>query len=450
MTATVVSLDLLESLEEQFMRNHIAGRWQFPAAPYEFEIRSPADSRIVAVVPLSSRFDVSDAVESARSALRTGWGERATRTRAVRHLVDELAVHETDLAALQCAETGLLYEDSLAAVRFTLSEARAMLRCESVAHLPETGGVSGHILSWGLPFNEVISSVLPALLAGDTVVVKPSLRAPLSASALVHFADLAGFAPGVVNIVQGTGGDVGAELVSRRDLSGLHVRANDRVVKQASRSRTGVPLRTLRAGGNAIVVGAEAGEALHAVVGAAVDMIRVNSAGGPLALGTLAVHSSLRDTAIASLVERLHDGDPAPLPTEALRMQALRAVAAQVGAGARPQLGGVEVPDDIAHRMGWRMLPTILDLGKAGSDAHRMHQAVEPLGPVVSVFTFDDPVDLASAFSAPRYSDGVARLAGFGSRFGGSLPHGLTVGEPFAGGFDSTTRMAPSWFGRFQ
>jgi hypothetical protein len=41
-----------------YARNLIGGRWQFPGAPYEFEIRNPSDSTIAAVVPLSSRFDV--------------------------------------------------------------------------------------------------------------------------------------------------------------------------------------------------------------------------------------------------------------------------------------------------------------------------------------------------------------------------------------------------------
>ena len=63
--------------------------------------------------------------------------------------------------------------------------------------------------------------VLPALAGGDTVIVKPSLRGPLSPVAFAYLATQAGLPPGVVNVVQGTGVDVGAELISRPDLSAL-------------------------------------------------------------------------------------------------------------------------------------------------------------------------------------------------------------------------------------
>ncbi|WP_182378913.1 aldehyde dehydrogenase family protein [Nocardioides sp. WS12] len=449
MTVTTIattgnSAELLDVLGERFGRNHIAGRWQFPAAPYEFEIRNPADSTIVAVVPLSSRFDVADAVEAARASL-SGWADRGARVRAVRRLLDELAVHDTDLAALQAAESGLDLSDSLTAVRVTLSEARAMLRCEAVSHLPQAGGVSGHILSWGLPFNEVITSVIPALLAGDAVVIKPSLRAPLSAAAFAHFASIAGFEPGVVNVVQGTGGDVGAELISRADLSGLHVRASERVIKQAHRARTNVPLHSLRAGGNTIIVGPGAEHCLEQVADAAVQMVRLNNAGGPHALGTLAVHATLRDSLVAALVEKLRAIVPAPLPTEGLRLQAMRNLTAQVDAGAHIETGGTDLPDDIQHRMAWRMLPTLLGLGPADSAAHRVHSALDPFGPTLGVLTFTEESELEGAFAAARYADGVARLVGFEKQ--PQLPHGLIVGGPNPDAFDSAARLAPTWLG---
>jgi acyl-CoA reductase-like NAD-dependent aldehyde dehydrogenase len=65
--------------------------------------------------------------------------------------------------------------------------------------------VSGHVLSWGLPLAEVTCAVLPHPLAGHTAVIKPSLRAPMSAAAVAHLATCMGFPPGVINIVQGTG-----------------------------------------------------------------------------------------------------------------------------------------------------------------------------------------------------------------------------------------------------
>lgn len=92
--------------------------------------------------------------------------------------------------------------------------------------------------------------MFPAIARGDTVIVKPSLRGPLTPVAFAFMATEVGLPAGVVNVVQGTGLDVGADLISGRRLSALHVRAGERTIAQAERShrRTGVALHTLRAG----------------------------------------------------------------------------------------------------------------------------------------------------------------------------------------------------------
>ena len=110
-----------------YARNLIGGRWQFPAAPYEFEIRSPDDSTIIAVVPLSSRLDVAAAFGAADSALRGTWAVPDARARLLHALLDLITASRTDLARLQCAETGLSPADSLHAIDVTLTVARAAL-----------------------------------------------------------------------------------------------------------------------------------------------------------------------------------------------------------------------------------------------------------------------------------------------------------------------------------
>ncbi len=89
--------------------------------------------------------------------------------------------------------------------------------------------------------------------------MKPSLRGPLSPVAFAHVATEIGLPAGVVNLVQGTGVDVGAELITRRDLSALHVRAGQRTIAQAMRAheRSDVCLHALRAGGNVVIAGPE-------------------------------------------------------------------------------------------------------------------------------------------------------------------------------------------------
>lgn len=85
--------------------------------------------------------------------------------------------------------------------------------------------MSAHILSWGLPFTETVTSTFLSLIRGGTVIVKPSLRGALSPVAFGFVAAAAGSPGGVVNVVQGTGVDVGAAMIGLPGLSALHVRA---------------------------------------------------------------------------------------------------------------------------------------------------------------------------------------------------------------------------------
>jgi acyl-CoA reductase-like NAD-dependent aldehyde dehydrogenase len=336
-----------------YARNLIGGRWQFPAAPYEFEIRSPADSTIIAVVPLSSRLDVAAAFGAADSALRGTWAAPDTRARLLHALLDLITASRTELCRLQCAETGLSPADSLHAIDVTLTVARAAL-ADLAPGCPARGaGVSGHILSWGLPFTEIVTSVLPALGRGGTVIVKPSLRGPLTPAAFGFLAARAGLPAGVVNIVQGTGIDAGADLISRPGLSALHVRAGERTIAQAQRShqRTGIELHALRAGGNVMIIGPGSDGQLGAVADAVAAGVRVHSSGGPFGLPLLAVHRDGQEAVLQAVTERLSGTSSAPLPTEPLRQRALARIRYLVEAGAEVRLGGSSLPDDIEHRM---------------------------------------------------------------------------------------------------
>jgi acyl-CoA reductase-like NAD-dependent aldehyde dehydrogenase len=445
LVSTEASIPL--ALEEFFSRNLIGGEPRFPAAPYEFEIRSPSDSRIIAVVPLSSRFDVAQAVDAARVALGGGWSDREVRIRRLRSFVELLAEKEQDIAHVQSVETGLSPADSLAAVRITLREARSLFRCEAIARAPKAGGVSGHILSWGMPFTEVVTSVLPALVRGDAVVIKPSLRAPLSPALFGFLATESGLHPGVVNVVQGTGGDVGSELIRRSDLSGMYVRAGERTLAQAERghTRTTVPLRTVRAGGNVAIVGAGGAVHLDQITATVASMVRMNSAGGPFGLPLLALHSDVAHLVTEAVVEELSTVVAAPLPTEPLRAAALARIGSLVRAGARPLLGGVAIPDDIAHRMGWRLPPTVLALGDAGSRAALTQEVIPALGPVLGIVTFTEFESLAGSFRGRRFADGVAQVRGIDRDASKTLPHGLLVTDPDPTDYTESMRISPAW-----
>ena len=436
--------------DDHYARNLIGGRWQFPAAPYEFEIRQPGDSTITAVVPLSSRFDVDRAFEAATDALRGPWAVPGERHRILQGIIDLVDASRTELARLQSTETGLSLTDSLNALRATVSLAREVLRRRSRTEPAEGAGVSGHLLSWGLPFTEMVTSVLPALARGDTVIVKPSLRGPLSPVAFAYLATKAGLPPGVVNVVQGTGIDVGAELISRRDLSALYVRAAPRTLAQAQRAhdRSGVSLHTLHAVGNVVFVGPDGGVDLAALTSTVVTGLRMNNAGGPFGLPLLAVHPDREETVLAAVLEGCSRTVAAPLPADPLRRRALDRIDSLVAAGAGVLAGGAALPDDIAHRMGWRMPPTVLALGPPDSAAVAAEQASVPLGPVLGVITWHEWDQLGPVFTSRRAAHGIASVWGASEQAAASLGFGLvTTGPSGACGTLLSASLPPAWTG---
>jgi acyl-CoA reductase-like NAD-dependent aldehyde dehydrogenase len=434
---------------DHYTRNLIGGRWQFPAAPYDFEIRNPGDSTITAVVPLSSRFDAGAAFEAASGALGGTWAEADARTELLRALLDRLDASQTELAQLQSTETGVSPEDSMNAVSATLAVARALLAGAVGAPAPRRE-VSGHILSWGLPFTEVVTSVFPAIARGGTVIVKPSLRGPLTPAAFAFMATEAGLPGGVVNIVQGTGVDIGADLITRRGLAALHVRAGERTIALAGRGqqRTGVALHVLRGGGNLMIVGpgSHADANAGALADAVVTGVRIHSSGGPFGLPLLAIHQDETERLLPAIIERLSRTVAAPLPSEPLRRRALGRVRSLIGAGADALLGGRDLPDDVAHRMGWRIPPTVLMLGTADSPAARAEQASVPLGPVLGVITWNRWEELGAACTAARSRDGIASICGAVTP-AASLPHGLVIPDVPAVSLLDRATLPAAWLG---
>ncbi len=392
--------------DEQFARNLIGGRWQFPAVPFEYEIRSPLDGTVLAAVPLSSRLDVARAVRAAATAKQAWAADPDARRAALARLADALTARTDELAELQAAETGLDPPDSAFAAKAAVDLAARLLGAGARA-----SGVTGHVLSWGLPLTEVICSVLPRLAAGQTAVVKPSLRAPLSATAFAHLATEAGLPAGVLNLVQGTGTDVGAALLGEPCLRSLHVRASERTLADAVRAaaRTGARLVAVRSGGNVHVAGRDADP--EQVAMAATATLALHSAGGLGYLPLLCAQETRAPAIAEAIAARLPMIQPAPLPAEPLRQRALARIEQLGAAGARLVHGGA-VPDDARHRMGWIIPPALLDLGHAGTPAATAALASEPLGPVLLVLTWRTPDDLDGIFTHPRYADGAAFLAG--------------------------------------
>ncbi|MEU3982872.1 aldehyde dehydrogenase family protein [Streptomyces sp. NPDC026672] len=220
------------------MTTHEDKKTQFPApahwiggrpvqgGPETIDVVNPATGQTVAAVPAGTAADVDAAVAAARAAF-PAWASTspAERVAVVRRMADALEGRFEEIAATITAELGSPAAESRigqAAQPIALARAFAGV-VEDFPWSEEIGnslvvreplGVVGAITPWNFPLNQMMSKVAPGLLAGNTLVVKPSEVTPLTARILAEAASVAGLPDGVLNIVHGAGPVVG-EAISR-------------------------------------------------------------------------------------------------------------------------------------------------------------------------------------------------------------------------------------------
>jgi acyl-CoA reductase-like NAD-dependent aldehyde dehydrogenase len=347
--ATLLELDE----EAYFQRNLIDGEWVFPAAPYEFDIRSPATSEVIATVALSSRLDVGRARQAARRAL-AAWSNPGHRREVLQRFALLFEAHVAQLAALQSRETGLDAVDSAHLVTCAGDVLAAQIATQRIR---SRCGVTGHVLAAGAPVLEFVAALSGPLAAGHTAVVKPSLRAPLTAMALARLFVAAQPPQGVLNLVNGLGVDVGAAMVSDGEFDQVNLRGHTAWTRRAvaQRRRLDRPEPWMFNGASTTLV---VGRAYNQdVVATAIRSgLRVHSAGGPLGLTRLVVHADVYDDVCALAAQSVEGLQCAPLSSNKHREHALAAIAAL----SDHLLTDSVLPGDRRHRMGWFLPPVIV------------------------------------------------------------------------------------------
>ncbi|MDN5749681.1 MAG: aldehyde dehydrogenase family protein, partial [Pseudonocardia sp.] len=197
---------------------HVAGGTE------RIEVVDPATGEAVAAVPAGTVAEVNRAVRAARAA-SAEWTalDIAERAIVVRRISEGLAARASDIAATVTREMGSPIGFSRtvqAGLPVATSAGVAALAAEfpwaeeigNSLVVREPVGVVAAITPWNYPLHQVVAKVVPALLAGCTVVLKPSEVAPLSAAILAEVAAEAGLPAGAFNIVHGAGPVVGEAL----------------------------------------------------------------------------------------------------------------------------------------------------------------------------------------------------------------------------------------------
>jgi aldehyde dehydrogenase (NAD+) len=208
----------------------IGGRWEGSAGSDRLQVISPTTEQVIGDVPAPTSDDVDRAVNSARRAFDGGpWPRMSVVERAayLRRVVDHLTTHSDEATELQIDEMGgtrRFIEANVSAIPLLLDQVvrdaeqvpltevrRGTVGDVLVLHDPV--GVVAGIVPWNSPLMAAMTKLVPSLLMGCPIVVKPAPESPLSGYALAEAVEAAQLPPGVVSILGG-GLAVGEHLVS--------------------------------------------------------------------------------------------------------------------------------------------------------------------------------------------------------------------------------------------
>ncbi|MGH8299159.1 MAG: aldehyde dehydrogenase family protein [Steroidobacteraceae bacterium] len=231
-----------------YRRFYIDGRWVDPFEPRDFTVINPATEAPAGVISLGSPKDVDRAVTAARRAFESFAETSREERRALLEKIlalykqryqdianalrEEMGAPAT-LAKGSQAGAGLGHIAAMVDLlkTFEFEERRGATRLAL-----EPVGVCALITPWNWPMNQVAAKVVPALAAGCTMVLKPSEFSPFSAAIWAQIMHEAGVPPGVFNLINGTGAEVGAALAAHPDVDMVSFTGSTRAGTEVART----------------------------------------------------------------------------------------------------------------------------------------------------------------------------------------------------------------------
>lgn len=393
--------------------NYIGGKFIAPTAGNYFDVISPIDGKVFTQAAHSTKEDLTLAIDAADEAFKT-WGKTSVTERSI--ILNKIAqVIEDNLEYIATVETidnGKAIRETLAAdIPLAIDHFRyfaGVIRAEessiseldaqtvSIA-LSEPLGVVAQIIPWNFPILMAVWKLAPALAAGNTVVLKPAESTPISIMVLMELiGDL--LPPGVVNIVNGFGAELGRALVTNKKVSKAAFTgstATGRLVMQYATENI-IPV-TLELGGKSpniffpSVADADDDFFDKAVEGAV--MFALNQGEICTCPSRLLIHEAIYDRFIAKVIERtaaIKLGHPldksSMMGAQASIIQKEKIISyLKLGKeeGAEVLIGGDENKQEGELENGYYIQPTIFK----GHNKMRIFQE-EIFGPVLAVTTF--------------------------------------------------------------
>ncbi len=252
------------------MKNFIGGNWIASSSRKTLASKNPVDEKTIARFQDSNEGDVKKAIAEAKKAL-PAWRKTPAPKRAEVLLKAAQIMKESkeELARLCTLEMGKIMKESRGDVQeaidtteYMAGEGRRFFGHTTPSEMRDKFamttrvpiGVVGLICPWNFPFAIPAWKTTPALLCGNTVVLKPSSDTPLCASEFVKVLEKAGVPPGVVNMVTGSGERIGSALAQSKELQSISFTGSRKVGEWIS-ANTGLKKLGLELGGkNAIIV----------------------------------------------------------------------------------------------------------------------------------------------------------------------------------------------------
>ncbi|MGV9675629.1 aldehyde dehydrogenase [Nocardia sp. NPDC003482] len=390
----------------------IGGDWVAPSTGDTLEVISPHTEELVARVAAPGPADVDRAVAAARAAFDEGPWPRvdpSERIAVVRALLARYQPRQEELARLVTAEMGAPITFSRSAharlpgammgafadlaARHPWQETRPGAFGGAITVRRTPIGVVGAIVPWNMPMFLIVAKLIPALLAGCAIVLKPSPETPLDAYLMADLLTHLDLPPGVVSILPGDR-EIGRHLVAHPGVDKVSFTGSTAAGKEVAAAcaprlrRVGLEL-----GGKSAAVVLDDADPVAVATGMAVAGLMNGGQACVAQTRILLPRKRVREytDALVEMIETLTVGDPfdpdtrvGPMVTRRQRDRVRGYIDQGVREGARLLVGGVEPPDGLER--GWYVRPTLFTDVTPGMRIARE----EIFGPVLGVFAYDD------------------------------------------------------------
>ena len=387
---------------------YIDGDWKDPLDGRDHQVTDPSTEEPCAVISLAGKADVDAAVAAAKAAL-TGWMATPSNERitAVERFLEIYRQRAEDVASSVSVQMGAPIAlarsvHATLAVRHTqnfLRAAKTFAFSQPLSEeypdtriVHEAVGVCALITPWNWPQNQISLKVIAALIAGCTVVLKPSEESPLDAVVFAECIDAAGFPKGVFNLVNGDGAGAGTLLTTHEDVDMVSftgsTRAGIAISKAAADTLKRVHLELGGKGANIVF-----GDADEAAIERGVRQMMNNSGQSCNAPSRMLVERSLYPEAVETAariarsipVASAHEDGPhiGPVVNAAQWEKIQGLIQKGLDEGAQLVAGGPGRPEGLNR--GYFVRPTIFaDVNNTMTIARE-----EIFGPVLTMIPFD-------------------------------------------------------------